>query len=172
MIEMGSSIYIKMYCYIVLAFLFPIPVYLLRWWDITISLLWFVIIITLLYCYSQPQNSFPDVVISMISGSKRIAYYRIPANEVLFSKNSTAKGKDCAKLQNVIMKVSDIRIACFINSVKSFCTMLQTYLKIQKMAFTTQNSFLFKCILFFINKFNNDKKNIMWVYEKEIGQYG
>jgi len=42
----------------------------------------------------------------MISGSKRIAYYRIPANEVMFSKNPIAKGGNCARLQNIIMKVA------------------------------------------------------------------
>ncbi|XP_057307144.1 myoferlin-like [Hydractinia symbiolongicarpus] len=52
----------------------------------------------------EPQNSMPDVVISMISGSKRIAYFRIPANAIMYSKNPAAKGINCAKLQNIIMK--------------------------------------------------------------------
>lgn len=52
----------------------------------------------------EPQNSFPDVVISMISGSKRIAYFRIPAHEVMYSKNPLAKGSNCARLQNITMK--------------------------------------------------------------------
>ena len=56
----------------------------------------------------EPQNSMPDVVIWMIAGSKRIAYYRIPAYELLYSENPNAKGRMCAQLQNYIMKVRTI----------------------------------------------------------------
>ena len=53
----------------------------------------------------EPQNSMPDVVIWMIAGSKRIAYYRIQAYELLYSENPDARGRMCANLQNFIMKV-------------------------------------------------------------------
>ena len=56
----------------------------------------------------EPQNSMPDVVIWMIAGSKRIAYYRIHAYELLYSENPDARGRMCAKLQNFIMKVRTI----------------------------------------------------------------
>ena len=56
----------------------------------------------------EPQNSMPDVVIWMIAGSKRIAYYRIHAYELLYSENPDAGGRMCAKLQNFIMKVRRI----------------------------------------------------------------
>ena len=48
----------------------------------------------------------PDVILSMISGSKRIAYYRIPAYEIMFSENPFAKGEFCGRTQNIVMKVS------------------------------------------------------------------
>jgi len=53
---------------------------------------------------AEPQNSMPDVVIWMISGSSRIAYCRIPAYEVLYSTNAEAKGKNCAKIQTLELK--------------------------------------------------------------------
>ena len=56
----------------------------------------------------EPQNSMPDVVIWMIAGSKRIAYYRIHAYELLYSENPDTRGRMCAKLQNFIMKVRTI----------------------------------------------------------------
>ena len=48
----------------------------------------------------------PDVVIWMISGSSRIAYYRIPANEVLYASTPETKGKNCAKVQSIGLKVT------------------------------------------------------------------
>ncbi|XP_047127416.1 myoferlin isoform X1 [Hydra vulgaris] len=52
----------------------------------------------------EPQNSMPDVIIWMLSGTKRIAYHRIPAYEILYSKNPLAKGSKCASLQNIVLK--------------------------------------------------------------------
>ncbi|XP_065071964.1 myoferlin-like isoform X2 [Rhopilema esculentum] len=53
---------------------------------------------------TEPQNSMPDIVIWMISGSSRIAYHRIPTNEVLFSPNADSKGRNCAKIQTFELK--------------------------------------------------------------------
>jgi hypothetical protein len=47
----------------------------------------------------------PDVVIWMISGDKRIAYFRIPANELLFAKDPNLTGRKCGKLQSIQLKV-------------------------------------------------------------------
>ncbi|KAM6949272.1 LOW QUALITY PROTEIN: dysferlin [Aplochiton taeniatus] len=50
----------------------------------------------------EPQNSLPDVVIWMMQGDRRVAYHRIPAHSVLFSKQHC--GKHCGQLQTVFMK--------------------------------------------------------------------
>ncbi|XP_066536467.1 dysferlin isoform X2 [Hoplias malabaricus] len=61
----------------------------------------------------EPQNSLPDIVIWMLQGDRRVAYYRIPSHEVLFSQGYC--GKHCGQLQTVFMKcpqggVDDARI--------------------------------------------------------------
>lgn len=49
----------------------------------------------------------PDIIIWMLRGEKRVAYARIPANEVLFSTHSEeATGKYCGKTQTIFMKVN------------------------------------------------------------------
>ncbi|KAM9331380.1 dysferlin [Gastrophryne carolinensis] len=53
----------------------------------------------------EPQNSLPDIVIWMLQGDKRVAYYRMPAHQVLFSRNgSKCCGKNCGKLQTIFLK--------------------------------------------------------------------
>ncbi|EDO43088.1 predicted protein, partial [Nematostella vectensis] len=52
----------------------------------------------------EPQNCIPDVIVWMISGSERIAYYRIPAQEVLFSTTPDACGKICGKTVELRLK--------------------------------------------------------------------
>eukprot|EP00079_Xenopus_tropicalis_P032616 XP_017946387.1 PREDICTED: dysferlin [Xenopus tropicalis] len=53
----------------------------------------------------EPQNSLPDIVIWMLQGEKRVAYYRMPARDVLFSRNgSKCCGKNCGKLQTIFLK--------------------------------------------------------------------
>ncbi|XP_066534334.1 myoferlin isoform X2 [Hoplias malabaricus] len=53
----------------------------------------------------EPQNSMPDIIIWMLRGEKRIAYARIPANQVLFSThNEQATGKHCGKTQTIFMQ--------------------------------------------------------------------
>jgi len=56
------------------------------------------------FCVFQPQNSLPDVVIWMLQGDKRVAYARVPAHEVLFSRSCC--GKNCGKLQTIFLKVA------------------------------------------------------------------
>ncbi|XP_056005337.1 myoferlin-like isoform X13 [Ostrea edulis] len=57
----------------------------------------------------EPQNSMPDVVIWMISGEKRLAYHRIPANEVLWSNNPDYIGRLCGRLQSLQLKFPGIK---------------------------------------------------------------
>ncbi|XP_031760541.1 myoferlin isoform X3 [Xenopus tropicalis] len=53
----------------------------------------------------EPQNSMPDVIIWMIRAEKRLAYARVPAHQVLFSKTSEeACGKYCGKTQTVFLQ--------------------------------------------------------------------
>lgn len=52
----------------------------------------------------EPQNSIPDVIIWMISGEKRQAYYRIPAHTVFYSQNPLYCGRYCGKIQSIQMK--------------------------------------------------------------------
>ncbi|NXA09111.1 FR1L4 protein, partial [Sapayoa aenigma] len=53
----------------------------------------------------EPQCTLPDVLIWMLSSNRRVAYARIPAQNILFSVVEEEKGKDCAKIQTVFMKV-------------------------------------------------------------------
>ncbi|XP_067324533.1 dysferlin isoform X1 [Anolis sagrei] len=53
----------------------------------------------------EPQNSLPDVVIWMLQGDRRVAFARVPAHEVLYSRNGpNCCGKNCGKLQTIFMK--------------------------------------------------------------------
>ncbi|KAL8179277.1 UNVERIFIED_CONTAM: hypothetical protein K2H54_062405, partial [Gekko kuhli] len=57
----------------------------------------------------EPQCSIPDILIWMFSNNKRVAYARIPAQNVLYSVVEEEKGKDCAKIQTVFLKVPGSR---------------------------------------------------------------
>uniref|UniRef100_A0A8C5IR11 C2 domain-containing protein n=1 Tax=Junco hyemalis TaxID=40217 RepID=A0A8C5IR11_JUNHY len=48
-----------------------------------------------------PQCTLPDVLIWMFSNNRRVAYARIPAQNILYSVVEEEKGKDCAKIQTV-----------------------------------------------------------------------
>nr|XP_054488472.1 LOW QUALITY PROTEIN: dysferlin [Agelaius phoeniceus] len=53
----------------------------------------------------EPQNSLPDIVIWMLQGYKRVAFARIPAHQVLYSRNiPTCCGRNCGKLQTIFLK--------------------------------------------------------------------
>ncbi|XP_030603526.1 myoferlin isoform X1 [Archocentrus centrarchus] len=53
----------------------------------------------------EPQNSMPDVIIWMLRGEKRVAYARVPANQILYSNFSNeACGKHCGKTQTILMQ--------------------------------------------------------------------
>ena len=67
-------------------------------------------IVDALYSLHQPQNSMPDVEVWMLSGSKRIAYYRVPAADVLYSPNEDACGKDNGNILDILLKVKRISL--------------------------------------------------------------
>ncbi|THD28228.1 Myoferlin [Fasciola hepatica] len=59
---------------------------------------------TLLGIAAEPQLSFPDVIIWMLSGSKRSAYCRIPAHDVMYHPNPNYCGRACGVPQTLMFK--------------------------------------------------------------------
>lgn len=56
----------------------------------------------------QPQESFPDVLIWLMSRQQRVAYARVPAHTVLFSPaGPLSSGKFCGKIQNLFLQVGE-----------------------------------------------------------------
>ena len=52
----------------------------------------------------EPQNSLPDVVIWMLCGNERTAYYRIPSQELIYSASEDGRGELCGKMQTITLK--------------------------------------------------------------------
>ncbi|XP_062256997.1 myoferlin isoform X1 [Platichthys flesus] len=53
----------------------------------------------------EPQSSMPDVIIWMLRKEKRVAFARVPANQILYSNLSEkACGKHCGKTQTIFMQ--------------------------------------------------------------------
>ncbi|XP_019953049.2 myoferlin [Paralichthys olivaceus] len=53
----------------------------------------------------EPQNSMPDVIIWMLRREKRVAFARVPANQILYSNFSQqACGKHCGRTQTIFMQ--------------------------------------------------------------------
>ncbi|NWI09601.1 FR1L4 protein, partial [Crypturellus soui] len=63
------------------------------------------ILAKLRFLAKEPQCTLPDVLVWMLSNNKRVAYARIPAQNVLYSVVEEEKGKDCAKIQTIFLKV-------------------------------------------------------------------
>ena len=53
----------------------------------------------------QPQHGLPDVFLWLLSGTKRLAYQRINARQLLYSMTEEEKGKHCQTLQTLFLKV-------------------------------------------------------------------
>ncbi|XP_068119730.1 fer-1-like protein 4 [Hyperolius riggenbachi] len=53
----------------------------------------------------EPQCTLPDVLVWMFSNNKRVAYARIPAQNILYSVVEEEKGKDCGKITTVYFKI-------------------------------------------------------------------
>ncbi|XP_053309216.1 fer-1-like protein 4 [Spea bombifrons] len=56
------------------------------------------------YLAKEPQCTLPDVMVWLFSNNKRIAYTRIPAQNILYSVVEEEKGKDCGKITTVFFK--------------------------------------------------------------------
>lgn len=56
----------------------------------------------------QPQATIPDVMLWMYKGHRPIAYYRFPANSLLWSPEDKLRGSNCGKIHNVQLKVSNM----------------------------------------------------------------
>ncbi|XP_029006107.1 fer-1-like protein 4 [Betta splendens] len=52
----------------------------------------------------EPQTTIPDVFLWLLSGSKRLAYVRIPAYSIFFSLVEEQRGRDCGRLTTLYMK--------------------------------------------------------------------
>ncbi|XP_038552062.1 fer-1-like protein 4 [Micropterus salmoides] len=52
----------------------------------------------------EPQTTIPDAFLWLLSGSKRLAYVRIPAYSILFSLVEEQKGRDCGRVTTLYMK--------------------------------------------------------------------
>nr|XP_057911615.1 fer-1-like protein 4 isoform X1 [Doryrhamphus excisus] len=52
----------------------------------------------------EPQNTIPDAFLWLLSGSKRLAYVRIPAHSIVFSLVEDQKGRDCGRVTTLYMK--------------------------------------------------------------------
>ncbi|XP_046289852.1 fer-1-like protein 4 [Marmota monax] len=51
----------------------------------------------------EPQPPLPDVLVWMLSGRRRVACARIPAQDVLFSVVEEERGRDCGKIQSLLL---------------------------------------------------------------------
>ncbi|EDL06165.1 mCG125376, isoform CRA_a, partial [Mus musculus] len=52
-----------------------------------------------------PQPPLPDVLVWMFSGQRRVAYARIPAQDILYSVVEEERGRDCGKIQSLLLTV-------------------------------------------------------------------
>ncbi|NXV23773.1 FR1L4 protein, partial [Cepphus grylle] len=67
------------------------------------------ILTKLRFMAKEPQCTLPDVLIWMLCNNRRVAYARVPAQNILYSVVEEEKGKDCAKIQTVFMKVPGLQ---------------------------------------------------------------
>eukprot|EP00794_Sanderia_malayensis_P004875 gene4875-5514_t len=54
---------------------------------------------------NDPQHTLPDVFVWMISGGKRVAYTRVPAADVFFSKIDFERGRNSGRVQTIFLRL-------------------------------------------------------------------
>ncbi|XP_063235260.1 otoferlin-like isoform X2 [Bacillus rossius redtenbacheri] len=57
------------------------------------------------YLVEDPQHAMPDVFVWLISGGKRTAYQRLPARDLIYSIVDEECGRDCGKVQMLLLKL-------------------------------------------------------------------
>jgi hypothetical protein len=50
---------------------------------------------------SLTGDDLPDIIIWMLCGNERTAYFRIPAHEIIYSSNQECKGELCGVIQTM-----------------------------------------------------------------------
>ncbi|XP_012058513.1 PREDICTED: otoferlin-like [Atta cephalotes] len=55
----------------------------------------------------DPQHSLPDVFVWMIAGSKRVAYSRLSAEQIVYSEEATKMGEKCGRRINLFPRNPD-----------------------------------------------------------------
>ncbi|XP_074068175.1 fer-1-like protein 4 [Macrotis lagotis] len=63
------------------------------------------ILTKLCFLFQEPQPPLPDVLVWMFSGRRRVALARIPAQDVLFSVVEEERGRDCGRIQSLLLTV-------------------------------------------------------------------
>ena len=63
-------------------------------------------LVKLRHLAQEPQHALPDVFLWLIQNNKRVAYHRIPAKDIIYSLVEEEKGRHCAKVQTLFLKVS------------------------------------------------------------------
>eukprot|EP00118_Oscarella_pearsei_P024773 m.306767 g.306767 ORF g.306767 m.306767 type:complete len:2096 (+) comp41575_c0_seq1:119-6406(+) len=52
----------------------------------------------------ESQNSFPDIIIWMLSSKKRVAFARVPAHHLFYSDRPLARGRLCGQMTTLYLK--------------------------------------------------------------------
>uniref|UniRef100_A0A7N6BLJ4 C2 domain-containing protein n=1 Tax=Anabas testudineus TaxID=64144 RepID=A0A7N6BLJ4_ANATE len=63
------------------------------------------------HTHTHPQHTVPDVFVWLLSNNKRVAYARIRARDLLFSRDQDARGIHCGKIITLFLKPPGKRVA-------------------------------------------------------------
>ncbi|XP_026231915.1 LOW QUALITY PROTEIN: fer-1-like protein 6 [Anabas testudineus] len=63
------------------------------------------------FLVEEPQHTVPDVFVWLLSNNKRVAYARIRARDLLFSRDQDARGIHCGKIITLFLKPPGKRVA-------------------------------------------------------------